>query len=50
MKPREGWTPKGKAATDVVLRTFRANGAEADRLVQALVLQEIDSVSVVLIG
>ena len=26
MSPREGWTPKGKAATDVVLRTFRANG------------------------
>src|ERR1700716_308310 len=26
MSPREGWTPKGKAATDVILRTFRANG------------------------
>jgi DNA-binding MarR family transcriptional regulator len=26
MSPRDGWTPKGKAATDVVLRTFRANG------------------------
>ena len=26
MSPREGWTPKGKAATDVVLQTFRANG------------------------
>src|SRR5437660_8851899 len=26
MPPREGWTPKGKAATDVVLQTFRANG------------------------
>jgi DNA-binding MarR family transcriptional regulator len=26
MAPREAWTPKGKAATDVVLRTFRANG------------------------
>ena len=26
MPPREGWTPKGKAATDVILRTFRANG------------------------
>jgi DNA-binding MarR family transcriptional regulator len=23
---RETWTPKGKAATDVVLQTFRANG------------------------
>src|SRR3982074_3350266 len=26
MSPREGWTPRGKAATDVVLGTFRANG------------------------
>jgi DNA-binding MarR family transcriptional regulator len=26
MCPREAWTPKGKAATDVVLHTFRANG------------------------
>jgi DNA-binding MarR family transcriptional regulator len=26
MSPREAWTPKGKVATDVVLRTFRANG------------------------
>src|SRR3979411_1518378 len=26
MSPRDGWTPKGKAATDVVLRTFQANG------------------------
>jgi DNA-binding MarR family transcriptional regulator len=26
MTPRESWTPKGKAATDVVLCTFRANG------------------------
>ena len=26
MSPKDGWTPKGKAATDVVLHTFRANG------------------------
>jgi len=26
MLPKEGWTPRGKAATDVVLGTFRANG------------------------
>ncbi|HWD72351.1 MAG TPA: MarR family transcriptional regulator [Actinomycetota bacterium] len=26
MVHRETWTPKGKAATDVVLQTFRANG------------------------
>ena len=26
MIPREAWTPKGKAATDVILHTFRANG------------------------
>src|SRR3982074_3012640 len=26
MIPREAWTPKGEAATDVVLQTFRANG------------------------
>ena len=25
MSPKDGWTPKGKAATDVVLHTFRAN-------------------------
>jgi DNA-binding MarR family transcriptional regulator len=26
MSAKEGWTPRGKAATDVVLQTFRANG------------------------